>query len=170
MDESDNTLSPRPSKSQRKREVLALQKLGEALVQLSTAQLATIPLDPTLAEAIKMAQTLKPREGKRRQLQFIGRLMCEVDVVPIQAALDKLKHKDQQNKAHFHQIERWRDKLIAEGDDAIQALVLQFPQIDIDRQQLRQTLRKAQLDKKMAKNTGGETELFRYLRELIHSR
>jgi ribosome-associated protein len=84
MEKSDNNLSLRPSKSERKREVLALQKLGEALAQLAETQLAQIPLEPILADAIAAARTIKSHEAKRRQLQYIGRLMCEVNIQPIQ--------------------------------------------------------------------------------------
>lgn len=153
-------LPQRDSKSKLKRQMTALQKIGERLVSLPAAQLAKIPLDPILAQAIAEARLINSREGKRRQLQYIGRLMRNVELEPIQATLDKLELKSRHGKAQFHQIERWRDKLIAEDDQALQEFLKQYPQTD--RQELRQLIRNA---KKATK--GADTELFRYLRNLI---
>src|SRR5689334_23053112 len=111
------------SKSERKRLMTALQKIGEALVDLPTPQLATVPLPTNLREAIHLARGLTSQEAKRRQLQYIGKLMRNTDPIPIQTALEKIQGTHQQSKAQFHRIERWRDKLIAEGDTALQELV-----------------------------------------------
>ena len=165
MQDSDDTSSLRPSKSARKRGVSALQKIGETLVDLPAAQLAKIPLDPHLAEAIAAARGLKSREALRRQLQYIGKLMRHVDATQIEEALAKVLDKNQQGKAQFHQIERWRDKLISGGDKAIDDFVLQYP--DIDRQYLRQLTRRAHKDLEIKKNSGADTELFRYIRDFI---
>lgn len=148
------------SKSKRKRQMIALQKIGEALVKLPTAQLSTIPLDDTLREAITATHSLPSHEAKRRQLQYIGRLMREIeDIIPIQTAIDNIALKSQQSKARFHLIERWRDKLIAEEDAALQEFLLQFP--ETDRQQLRQLIRNAK------KKETPDRELFRYLKSII---
>ncbi len=155
----------RQSKSFRKRQMLALQKMGEILVALPEAQLKKIPLDDVLLQAIHAARGIKDHEGKRRQLQYIGKLMRHTDPEPIEAALEKIEGKHQQSKAQFHQIERWRDRLIKEGDVALQECMKQYP--DIDSQYVRQLVRKAQHDIAKNKNTGGETELFRYLRGII---
>jgi ribosome-associated protein len=165
MQNMDDTSSPGPSRSQRKREVLALQKIGEVLVKLPASQLAKIPLEPILADAINEARTLKSREALRRQLQYIGRLMRNVDPLPIQEALDKVLSQDQHSKAELHQIERWRDKLISIGDKALEEFFEKCPHAD--RQYLRQLIRRAQQDRNQNKNTGSQTELFRYIRELF---
>src|SRR4051812_3229537 len=84
------------SKSQVKREMTALQKLGEQLVEMNEKQLATVPADEALLDAIQIARRLPHREGRRRQLQFIGRLMRETNHEEIQAAVDKWQaHSDQ---------------------------------------------------------------------------
>jgi ribosome-associated protein len=150
----------RPSKSHRKREMIALQKLGEALVNLPEAQLDNIPLDEKLFDAITMARSITNFEGKRRQMQYIGRLMRDADVKPIEEALARFQLKHQNSTAQFHQTERWRDKLMAEGDEKIQEFILAFP--DTDRQRLRQLTRNAKLLK-----SGADTELFRYIRQMI---
>ena len=151
-----------PSKSELKRRMTALQKLGEKLVNLSPDSLAKIPMDDTLKTAILAAQAISSHEAKRRQLQFIGRLMRDADAAPIEAAIQVLESKSKLNKAKFHQMERWRDTLIAEEDDAVQRFLEQYP--SADRQQLRQLTRNA---KKASK--GGDTELFRYIRKIVET-
>jgi ribosome-associated protein len=162
MQEPDDIFD-RDSKSKRKKQMLALQDIGEILVELSAAQLAKIPLESSLAEAIATARALKSHEAKRRQMQYIGKLMRNVDIQPIAEALDKIQLKDQRSKAAFHQIERWRDRLIAEGDALLQEFLQQYPQADS--QHLRQLIRKSQ--KETAQATGADTALFRYLRDII---
>ena len=158
--EQQDDLPQRDSKSKKKREMIALQKIGEQLVSLPAAQLDKIPLDPVLVDAIVEARNISSREGKRRQLQYIGRLMRNADIEPIQEALDKMALKSGQSKAKLHQTERWRDKLIAEEDDTQQAFLTQYP--ETDRQKLRQLVRNA---KKSLR--GADTELFRFLRQII---
>lgn len=150
----------RISKSERKRQMLALQKMGEMLVTLSPAQLEKIPLDPTLAAAIEQARELTIHEAKRRQMQYIGRLMRDIDPEPIKTALDQFQLKKGQSKALLHQIERWRDRLIADDDQAFQAFLNEFH--NVDHQHLRQLIRNA---KKGAR--GADTALFRELRNII---
>ncbi len=157
---SENEMPERPSKSERKRQMTALQKLGEKLVNLSLDLLAKIPLDNTLKTALLDARKITSHEAKRRQLQYIGRLMRDIDSAPIEAALEDLESKSKLSKAKFHQMERWRDTLIAEEDDALQRFLEQYPHAD--RQQLRQLTRNA---KKTLK--GADTELFRYIRKII---
>ena len=151
-------LPERKSKSQLKREMTALQETGKILVDLPPAQLAQIPLTIALADAITAMRTMTSHGARRRQLQYIGRLMRTVDSEPIEEALAKLELKSRQGKAQFHQIEHWRDRLIAEDDSVIQEFLTQFP--ETDRQQLRQLTRNA---KKLIK--GADTELFRFLRD-----
>lgn len=155
------------SKSRRKKDMLALQKIGEALVELPAPQLAKVPLESPLKEAIDQARRITDHEGKRRQLQYVGKLMRHVDIEPIQDALDKIQRKDQYSKAQFHQVERWRDRFIAEGDAILQEFLQKYSNVDM--QHLRQLLRNAQKDVKTGKNTGADTALFRYLRDVIES-
>jgi len=115
---NSDALEDTPSKSQRKRDMIALQKIGETLVNLASADLKKIPLDDSLAKEINAARQMKSHEAKRRQLQYIGRLMRVTDPQPIQAALDQIQLKGRQSKTQLHKIERWRDQLIA-GDDAV---------------------------------------------------
>jgi ribosome-associated protein len=165
MPKSDESPSDPFSKTQRKKDMQALQAIGKTLVNLSASQLATIPLPEDLRAAIHQARALKTHESIRRQLQYIGKKMRDVDPEPLQLALKKIQSTKQVKTAQFHQIEQWRDQLIATGDEALQKLLEMHPQAN--RQQLRQLIRKAQHDRANNKKTGGELELFRYLQTLF---
>lgn len=149
----------RESKTQRKSQMIALQKIGEALVNLPAAQLTQVPLDSILLDAINTARSLKSHEAKRRQLQYIGKLMRNIDPLPIQTALEKIQSKNKQGNAQFHQIERWRDKLIEEGDESLDSFIKKYP--ECDHAHLRQLIRNAKQEK-----SGAATKLFKYLREI----
>lgn len=109
----------KPSKSARKREYLALQTLGERLIGLNAEQLASIPLDEPLLEAVHKAQGMTARGALRRQKQLIGKLMRQVDPDPIRIALDVLGREDKLEKDIFRESERWRDRIAAEGAQAL---------------------------------------------------
>lgn len=152
------------SKSEIKRDAEALKKLGEELVELGGHALERIPMDDDLRDAILLAQKIK-KEGRRRQLQLIGKLLRQRDVEPITNALDRLKNRHNQQVAEFHKLEIWRDRLITEGDDAIAELLEIYPQTD--RQHLRALIRTAQ--KEAAGNGAPKAarQLFQYLRVLL---
>lgn len=154
-----------PSKSQRKREMHALQDMGAELVELTASQLDELPLPESLRDAVAQCQKIRANEARRRQLQFIGRLLRDVDAEPIQHALELLRQNAKLAAQQHHQLERWRDRLIAEGDEALNELLQQFP--DADRQQLRQLIRTAQKEAEQGKPPAAARELFRNLRGLI---
>ncbi|SSY93729.1 x96 protein [Aggregatibacter aphrophilus] len=118
--------------------------MGEKLVDLTKTQLDKIPLEDTLLEAINLAQRLQ-KEARRRQLQYIGKLLRSMDVEPIQEALDKLENKHQQQQAMLHKLELLRDELIEQGDNALTKFLTDYPQGD--RQQLRNLIRVAKKEK-----------------------
>lgn len=151
------------SKSAVKREMTALQKLGEELVNLSPAKLAKIPMPEQLEEAVMLARRLKNREGKRRQLQYIGKIMRVIDSDAIQQALDSFHHESLAFRQHFHRLENWRDRLISEGDRAMEDLLVEMP--DLDRQHLRQLIRQAQKEASQNKPPAASRKLFQYLRD-----
>ena len=154
------------SKSQRKREMLALQALGETLVELSAEQFSKIHLPEDLHEAVLAARNIHQHGARKRQLQYIGKLMRRVDAEPIQQQIDTLLGCSQQAAQELHRIEGWRDRLLAEGDHVLEELLGEHQ--DADRQYLRQLMRNAKkeaLENKPPKSARG---LFRYLRELIN--
>lgn len=162
---SDNQPPDETSKSQRKRDMDVIQKLAETLAALPSSQLAKMPLSETVMVAIRFVRTLKAHGAKRRQMHYIGKLMREEALEPVRAALKMLERGREQDTAKFHAVEQWRDRLLLEGDEGIQTFLADYPAAD--RQQLRQLVRKAQLDRKNNKNTGAETELFRTLKALM---
>lgn len=112
----------KPSKSARKRENLERQKLGERLIALNDSELAALPLDDELRSAIHAAARISSRGALRRQKQLIGRLMRQVDPLPIQNALAALGADDRATKRLFASAERWRDRIVADGGPAVAAL------------------------------------------------
>lgn len=155
------------SKTELKRQSAERQKLGEKLVNLTPAHLATIPLDEELEKAVTLAQGInRKKDGYRRQLQFIGKLMRHRDTTDIETALAKLTMTHQATNAAFHELEKARESIINEGDEAIQRLVEAHPALN--RQKLRQFHR--QIKKEREKNGPPKVfrELFQYLKDVIH--
>jgi ribosome-associated protein len=147
------------SKSRRKREMIALQKLGQQLLELSADELASLPLPATLVEAIGTARRLEhARSARRRQIQYIGRLMREIDPEPLRRALDRIGLRDRHATERFHRLERARERLLGEGEDALAAVLAEFPAAD--RRRLRALARDAR-----AGQRGAARALFRYLRD-----
>ena len=103
-----------PSKSQRKREMNALQDLAAELVKLSARDLAKIPMPEELLEAVEHARSITSHGAMRRQRQYLGKVMRHLDPEPIKTALDRVKQRGIQSTSQLHQIERWRDRIIDE--------------------------------------------------------
>mgnify|MGYP001072792240 FL=1 len=154
------------SKSEIKRDAEELKRLGAELVDLGKNSLDKIPLDERLRNEIELAQRIK-KEGRRRQLQLIGKLLRSMDVEPIRIALDKLKNRHNQQVALFHKLEMLRDRLIDEGDEAMADVIALYPQAD--RQQLRSMIRNAQKEKVGNKPPKSARQIFQYLRELAET-
>ncbi|MGI9292614.1 MAG: ribosome biogenesis factor YjgA, partial [Pseudomonadales bacterium] len=152
------------SKSQRKREVLALQALGETLVDLPANDLATIPMPAELEEAVMEARGMHQREAKRRHLQYIGKLMRELDAEPIEVALQKIRRGNQAAARRHVELEKLRDSLLNDGAVASEKLFSVCP--EIDRQLVRQLVRNAAKEQQLSKPAVSARKLFRYLRDL----
>ena len=114
------------SKTRRKQDMHALQQLGVALVALDAKRLATLHLPEPLADAIALARKVTQHEARRRQMQYIGRLMRDVDAAPIRDALAAWAEGSQRERAHFAALERWRDRVLDEAD-GLQAFVAAHP-------------------------------------------
>ncbi len=155
------------SKSEIKRDAEELKRLGAELVDLGKNALEKIPLDKDLLAAIELAQRIK-KEGRRHQLQLIGKMLRSRDVDPIRQALDKLKNRhNQQQVALFYKLEAVRDRLIEQGDEAMNEVITLYPHAD--RQQLRSMIRNAQKEKAGNKPPKSSRLIFQYLRELAES-
>lgn len=152
------------SKSEIKRDAEHLKKLGESLMALNPANLAKIPLDENVREAIELAQRLK-LEARRRQIQYVGKLLRNVDHEPIQEALDKVENRHNQQQALLHKLEMIRDDLVAQGDSVVNTLLNDYP--ELDRQHLRNLVRAAQKEKEANKPPKNYREIFQYLKSVI---
>ena len=153
------------SKSQVKREMHELQKMGEELVALSAASRAKVPLDDELKDALQLADKLSnKREALRRHIQFIGRLMRTRDLEPIDQALALLRNTNQAATRQFHKVEHWRDKLLADND-ALTEFIAAYPQVDV--QQLRQLIRNAKKEQEKQQPPKYFRELFQLIKPLI---
>ncbi|MFJ2976157.1 ribosome biogenesis factor YjgA [Kluyvera sp. NPDC087067] len=154
------------SKSEIKRDAEELKKLGAELVALGKNALDKIPLDADLRAAIELAQRIK-MEGRRRQLQLIGKMLRQRDVEPFRQALDKLKNRHNQQVVLFHKLEMLRDRLIEGSNDAIEDVINLWP--DADRQQLRSLVRNAKKEKEGNKPPKSARQIYQYLRELAEN-
>lgn len=150
------------SKSEIKRDAEALKKLGIQLVELGKNALERLPLDNDLRAAIELAQRIK-KEGRRRQLQLIGKLLRQRDPEPIKIALDKLENRHNQQVALFHKLEKIRDRLIID-DTAIEEVLSLYPHAD--RQQLRSLSRNAKKEQAGNAPPKAARQIFQYLRDL----
>ena len=154
----------KPSKTQRKRAMHELQALGERLIELNSEQLASVALPETLREAVEQAQRITRHEARRRQLQYVGRLMRQIDPEPIREKLKTWDGVSVEETARLHRVERWRDKLL-EDDEAVASLAEAHPGIDTRR--LRALVRRAREERAEGRPPRSYRDLFRTLRELI---
>ena len=152
------------SRSQLKRDSQELRDMGEQLVLLAKSQLEKITLDDPLKAAIKEARRLKNLDARRRQIQYIAKLLRSIDVSEIKHALEKLNHQSQTFRQHFAKLEEWRDRFINEGNHAIEEFIAQYPHAD--RQQLRNLQRQACREKSTNKPSKASDKLFKYIRQI----
>ena len=151
-----------PSKSQLKRDSHKLQAMGQQLVEMPEGKLQKFDLPESLKEAIYEARRLKSREAKRRHLQYIGKLMRISNTDVIQETLDMMDHQSQTYRQHFKQLEDWRDRIIKEGHDGIEAFMEAYP--DGDRQKLRNLQRQANREIELKKAPTASRKIFSYIR------
>ena len=134
------------SKSEKKREMSALQELGKRLLELSEVQVQGIGIPQELDDALKLARTLKSHPALRRQMQYVGVLMRKIDTEPIKQAIEDMDRGQKHKARAFQQLERMRDSLVEGDDTVIEEISSRFPDADI--QKLRQFVRNARKEKK----------------------
>jgi ribosome-associated protein len=154
----------RPSKTQRKKEMHALQVLGQQLVDLSRDQLAQVDLPEELREAIAFAHRVTSHEGRRRHMQYIGKLMRQVDADEVQAAIGRATGESRAAVALMHLAERWRDRLLAD-DEALTALMSERPGADV--QWLRAAIRAARREHAAGQPPKHARALYRWLHDAL---
>ena len=153
-----------PSKTKIKKQMHDLQDLGEELVNLSKEHLAEIDIPDNLRLAVREVKKIKSFGAIKRQMQYIGKLMRDVDPAPIQAKLSEWNGTSRQHIAWLHQVERWRERLLEEPD-ALTELLAAYPGADV--QQLRTLIRNAIKEKELSKPPKNYREIFQILRDIV---
>ncbi len=171
-DQTDSREEPgqpaqRPSKSERKRQSSALRDLGSELLQLRPEQLDSMELPNDLFEAVNLARTMKRDGAFKRQTKYIGKLLRKMDHAPIEAKLAEIARVSAFATRALHRIEDWRDRLIAEGDPALDELQAACPQAE--RVRVRNLVESARREKECAQPPRSSRLLFKYLRALLES-
>src|SRR6185436_7545732 len=151
------------SKTKRKREMHDLQALGVALVALPESQLDDLSLDDNLRKAVLEAKRISAHEGRRRQMQYIGRLMRDVDPAPIRAKLDAITGGSAQANARHKRLEALRERLLAD-ENALTEFAATRPSADL--QALRTLIRNTRKEQKEGKPPRAYRELFRLLKSI----
>ena len=154
---------PPVSKTQRKKEMHELQALGAELVALAESQISDLQIPEDLREAVLEARRIRSHEGRRRQLQYIGRLMRDIDPTPIRSQLDAATGHSAQGAARHRRLESLRERLIAD-DEALTAYVAEHA--GADAQALRTLIRNARREQKEGRPPRAYRELFRVLKAL----
>jgi ribosome-associated protein len=154
------------SKTRKKREMHELQALGVALVALSDSQLENIEMPEKLREALLEAKRIRSHEARRRQMQYIGRLMRDVDPAPIRSRLAEIEGHGARATARHRRLEAWRERLIGD-DEALTEFAAAFPAADL--QAVRTLIRNARKEQKEGKPPRASRELFRVLKAIESS-
>jgi ribosome-associated protein len=163
----EDELQPTParvSKTRLKREMLALQDIGEALVALPEGRLAELDLPERLRDAVMDARRISKFGALRRQLQYIGRLMRDVDSVAIAARLEAWNGQSREATAYLHVLERWRERLM-DDDRAVEELLAAHPHADVQR--LRTLVRNARREQTLGRGPASYRALFQELKATI---
>lgn len=161
------TADDKPSKTRRKAAMHALQDLGEALVATDPAQLKGLDLPERLIDAVAEARATRSHEGRRRQMQYVGKLMRDVDAEPIRAALERIAQGKPTDQAEVDAAEHWRDTLLRD-ETALAQLVVEYP--DADRAALATLVREARAERTRGGPPHRYRELFRRLKALALAR
>jgi ribosome-associated protein len=155
----------RPNKTQIKKEIAVLFALGEEMSGLPAAQLKNLELPENIYKPLAEVAGMPHKGARKRLLKFIAGQLHKIDVEPFLEKLARMKNQSAHAVREHHLVERWRDRLIAEGNDALAALLSEQPHAD--RQQLRQLLRNAQKEVEAAKPPKSARLLYRYLKDLF---
>lgn len=157
-----------PSRSQQRRDALAVFVLAEKLVALSDPQLDAIPMSDELRDLVRESRRITSHVARKRQLQFLAKAMRNDDdemIEAIRTALENDREQSRRETAGLHRIEAWRERLLEEGDDALTQLLDEYP--GAERQLLRQLIRNAKIEREKERPPHAFRELFRELKTLL---
>lgn len=167
MEPMDDDFYDGPSRSQQRRDALEVLDLAKLLVALSDAELGQVPMSDELRELVVESRRITAHIARKRQMQYLAKHLrrAEDELPAIRAAIERDKMESRRETAKLHRVEAWRDRLIAGGDDALNAFIAEHP--DADRQHLRALSRRAVDEHRGNKPPAAARELFRSLRELM---
>lgn len=154
------------SKTKKKREVEELQKLGATLIELPAVQLDALGLPAELLAAVLEAQRITSHEARRRQVQFIGKVMRRIDPEPVRAAMAAITNQSATARARQKRLEQWRDRLIAD-DAALTEFAGTHTRADL--QAMRTIIRNARKEIAARKPPRAQRELFRLIRDFVET-
>jgi ribosome-associated protein len=161
----DDDFDEGPTRGQRKRDAQAYAELGDELIALPAAELDALDLHEKLRDAIDLARSITAHGGKARQRAFVAKLLRKTDVEPIRATLAARAAASRQAARDFHRLEAWRDRLVAEGEPAVAALLAAEPRLDAVR--LRSLVEDARRERDEGRAPAFSRELFRWLRDSL---
>jgi ribosome-associated protein len=164
-DEAEEYYAIRPNKTQIKKDMAALFALSEEMAELSAGQLKLLELPEIINKAVAEASGMPHKSARKRLLKFIAGQLHKIDADPILEKLARIKNKSAHAVREHHIVERWRDRLISDGNNALTELLDEQPQAD--RQLLRQLLRNAQKEAEAGKPPKSSRLLYRHLKELF---
>ena len=158
------------SKSQRKREADSVRDLGSRLAELGPSELATIPLPDDIVDAIGELNRIRAHGARKRQLGYLAKRMRQIDVEPVDAALEKLRQAARANTKSLHVIENWRNRMLGETSDesekeALTAFLHEY--VTADRQQFRHLQRQALAERKAQRPPAAARQLFKAIRDIV---
>lgn len=165
LEEAEQYYVVRPNKTQLKRDIAVIHKLAEEIVNLPAAQLSELTLPLDIYEAAKAAAGMPQRGARKRQLKFLTGLLRNIDIEEIQEKLATIKNQSALAAKEHHLLERWRNRLLDEGDQALSSLLREQP--NADRQQLRQLLRNAKKETESGKPPKSSRLVYQYLKKLF---
>lgn len=152
------------SRSQRRRDALEIKSLAARLIELAPSRFARLPLDDALRSAVAEARRIRSNVARKRQLQFVAKLLRRIDAEPIRQALGAMEVDARQITARQHRAEAWRDHLLDGGDIALGELLQQ--RRSADAQAIRQLIRSARAESARGKPPAAARVLFRVLRDM----
>ena len=151
-----------PSKSAKKREMKALQELSRRLAGLPEATLDRFELADSTRAVIREIARMKPSGARNREMKYAAQHLAQEDLAAVHAWFEDSKARHAAENRHFHELERWRDRLVAEGDEALTELMTERPELDV--QAIRQLMRTARREAEAGKPPAAARKLFKLLR------
>ena len=152
------------SRAELKRDMQELKDMGERLMEMKPSLLDKLPLGDRLRAALDESKRIKSHNARKRHLGFIGKLMQDEDLEPVKELLSRLDATSEAFNRRFHQLERWRDRLVSGDNKVLTEYLEQYP--EADHQHIRQLVRNAKKEAEQNKAPAAARKLFKYLREV----